>query len=56
MRQLRLWVLGTGVTLTGIISDTHGLLREQAIAALGCELIIHAGDLGILGCGTSWKR
>jgi putative phosphoesterase len=31
----------------GIISDTHGLLRPEAIAALqGCELIIHAGDIG----------
>jgi putative phosphoesterase len=31
----------------GVISDTHGLVREQALAALaGCELIIHAGDIG----------
>lgn len=31
----------------GIISDTHGLLRPEAIAALqGCERIIHAGDIG----------
>ena len=31
----------------GVISDTHGLLREQAIAALrGSQLIIHAGDIG----------
>jgi putative phosphoesterase len=31
----------------GVISDTHGLLRPQAIAALrGCDLIIHAGDVG----------
>lgn len=31
----------------GIISDTHGLLRPQALAALqGSELIIHAGDIG----------
>ncbi|MCF4994644.1 YfcE family phosphodiesterase [Pseudomonas syringae] len=31
----------------GIISDTHGLLRPEAIAALqGCEQIIHAGDIG----------
>ena len=30
-----------------MISDTHGLVREQALAALaGCELIIHAGDIG----------
>ncbi|ANE54992.1 metallophosphoesterase family protein [Methylomonas sp. DH-1] len=31
----------------GIISDTHGLLRPQALAALrGCERILHAGDVG----------
>jgi len=31
----------------GLISDTHGLLREQALRALqGCELILHAGDVG----------
>lgn len=31
----------------GVISDTHGLLRPEAIEALrGCDLIIHAGDLG----------
>ena len=31
----------------GAISDTHGLLRPQALAALaGCDPIIHAGDVG----------
>lgn len=31
----------------GVISDTHGLLREEAIRALkGVDLIIHAGDIG----------
>jgi uncharacterized protein len=31
----------------GLISDTHGLLREEAVEALmGSELIIHAGDVG----------
>ena len=31
----------------GLISDTHGLLRPQALAALaGSDLIIHAGDVG----------
>ena len=31
----------------GVISDTHGLLRPEALAALrGSELIIHAGDIG----------
>lgn len=30
----------------GVISDTHGLLRPEAIAALrGVELILHAGDV-----------
>jgi len=33
--------------LVGIISDTHGLLRPEAEAALaGCTAIIHAGDVG----------
>lgn len=31
----------------GLISDTHGLLRPQALAALrGCNHILHAGDIG----------
>ncbi|MBA1261843.1 metallophosphoesterase family protein [Stutzerimonas stutzeri] len=31
----------------GLISDTHGLLRPEALAALrGCSRIIHAGDIG----------
>ena len=31
----------------GVISDTHGLLRPQALSALrGAALIIHAGDVG----------
>lgn len=31
----------------GVISDTHGLLREEALNALkGSDLIIHAGDIG----------
>ena len=31
----------------GVISDTHGLLRPEAVAALeGCDRIIHAGDVG----------
>jgi len=33
--------------LIGVISDTHGLLRPEAMAALrGAEHIIHAGDVG----------
>jgi putative phosphoesterase len=31
----------------GVISDTHGLLRPEAVAALrGSDYIIHAGDIG----------
>jgi uncharacterized protein len=31
----------------GVISDTHGLLRPEAIEMLsGSDLIIHAGDIG----------
>jgi hypothetical protein len=34
-------------TLIGLIADTHGLLRPEAIAALqGCAHIVHAGDIG----------
>jgi putative phosphoesterase len=33
--------------LVGLIADTHGFLGEDACAALaGCELILHAGDIG----------
>lgn len=35
------------MTRIGVISDTHGLLRPEALAALdGCDRIIHAGDVG----------
>lgn len=31
----------------GLISDTHGLLRDEAIEALrASDLIVHAGDVG----------
>lgn len=34
----------------GLISDTHGLLRPQALEALaGADLILHAGDVGAEG-------
>ncbi|MGD0568311.1 MAG: metallophosphoesterase family protein [Candidatus Sulfotelmatobacter sp.] len=33
--------------IIGVISDTHGLLRPEAIEALrGSQRIIHAGDIG----------
>jgi uncharacterized protein len=35
------------VKTIGIIADTHGLLRPEAVVALqGCDLILHAGDVG----------
>jgi putative phosphoesterase len=34
-------------TNIGVISDTHGLLRPEALTALaGSDVIIHAGDIG----------
>jgi putative phosphoesterase len=34
-------------TRIGVIADTHGLLRPEAVAALtGVALIVHAGDIG----------
>jgi putative phosphoesterase len=36
-----------GEALVGVISDTHGLLRSEAVEAFaGVDLIIHAGDIG----------
>jgi putative phosphoesterase len=33
--------------IIGVISDTHGLLRPETVAALqGSDYIIHAGDIG----------
>lgn len=38
---------GTAITRIGVISDTHGLLRPEASAALrDSDLILHAGDIG----------
>ena len=38
---------GARAALVGVISDTHGLLRPEAAAALrGCDAIVHAGDIG----------
>jgi|SRR5438445_268959 len=38
---------GDGGILLGVISDTHGLVRPEALRALrGSELIVHAGDIG----------
>lgn len=39
--------MSTGITSVGLISDTHGLLRDLAMRALeGSDLILHAGDVG----------
>jgi putative phosphoesterase len=33
--------------LVGLIADTHGLMREEALRALaGADFILHAGDVG----------
>lgn len=38
------------MTRIGLISDTHGLLRPEAVAFLrGCEHIVHGGDIGDAG-------
>lgn len=40
----------------GVISDTHGLMRAEALEALrGAEMIIHAGDIGALEVLTSLR-
>ena len=39
--------MGDRVKIVGLISDTHGLLRPEALRALeGSGLIVHAGDVG----------
>ena len=39
--------MANAIAAVGVISDTHGLLRDTALAALaGSDLIIHAGDVG----------
>ena len=41
----------------GIISDTHGLLRPEALAALqGVDHILHAGDIGGSGIIESLEQ
>jgi putative phosphoesterase len=37
----------SGERVIGVIADTHGLLRPEAVDALeGVDLILHAGDIG----------
>ena len=39
--------MATPTLTVGVISDTHGLLRPEAVAALaGVDQILHAGDVG----------
>ncbi len=39
--------MSRSVEIIGLISDTHGLMRQEALTALeGSDLIIHAGDVG----------
>ena len=46
-RQVRTPAPTRAVVIIGIISDTHGLLRPEALAALrDSDYIIHAGDIG----------
>jgi putative phosphoesterase len=47
----------TGARIVGLISDTHGLLRDEAVAALrGSDLIVHAGDVGKPGILTALEK
>lgn len=37
----------SGGRIVGLLSDTHGLLRPEALDALaGADLLVHAGDVG----------
>lgn len=41
----------------GVISDTHGLLRPEAVEALrGSDAIVHAGDVGDPGIISELER
>lgn len=41
----------------GLVSDTHGLLRPEVAPALeGCDLILHAGDVGGPGIVEELER
>lgn len=43
--------------LIGVLSDTHGLLRPQALDALaGVEHILHAGDVGDIAILESLRK
>ena len=39
--------MAAGLQTIGVIADTHGLVRPEALAALrGVDRILHAGDIG----------
>ncbi|MDJ0848850.1 MAG: metallophosphoesterase family protein [Myxococcota bacterium] len=39
--------MGRRPLTVGVLSDTHGLVRPEAVAALrGSDVIVHAGDVG----------
>ena len=41
----------------GLISDTHGVIKEGVIKALkNCDLIIHAGDIGSINVIDSLRK
>lgn len=45
------------MVVIGVISDTHGLLRPEAVELLrGSEHIIHAGDIGAPGIITELEK
>lgn len=45
------------VQYVGVISDTHGLLRDEVKRAFrGCSRIIHAGDIGTLSVLQDLER
>jgi uncharacterized protein len=47
MRGVRAGTRRARAATVGVIADTHGLLRPEAIAALkDVDLIVHAGDIG----------
>ena len=46
-----------GVMEVGVLSDTHGLLRPEVLAALaGVEHLLHAGDVGDPGILTRLEQ
>lgn len=48
---------GSDAVRIGVVSDTHGLLRPEVLPLLeGCDLILHAGDVGDPGILTSLER